>query len=67
MVMKMKILEMSNTRNELFDILEEMIEHTSIGIIFSELCQAMTTDELHANVKHLDQHLFENHFLTRED
>jgi len=54
-------------RNELFDILEEMIEHTSIDIIFSELCQAMTTDELHANVKHLDQHLFENHFLTRED
>ena len=56
---------MSNT--ELHNVLAEMIEHTSIDIIFSELCQAMTTDELHANVKHLDQHLFENHFLTRED
>jgi len=53
-------------RNELFDILEEMVEHTSIDIIFSELCQAMSTDELYANVKHLDQHLFANHFLTRE-
>jgi len=54
------------SRAELYDVLEEMVEHTSINIIFSELCQAMTTDELHANIKHLDQHLFANHFLTRE-
>ena len=54
-------------RNELFDILNEMIEHVGVEEILDELTQAMTTDELEANVKHLDQHLFENHFLTRED
>lgn len=50
-------------RDELFDILSDMIEHTSVSIIFSELCQSMSTDELRANVKHLDQHLFDNHYL----
>lgn len=54
-------------RNELFDILNEMIEHVGVEEILDELTQAMTTDELEANVKHLDQHLFANHFLTRED
>ena len=51
------------SRSELFDILEEMVEHTSIDIIFSELCQAMTTDELKETVEHIDQHHFANHFL----
>ena len=54
-------------RNELFDILNEMIEHVGVESILDELTQAMSTDELRENVKHLDQHLFENHFLTRED
>ena len=54
-------------RNELFDILNEMIEHVGVESILDELTQAMTTDELEANIQHLDQHLFENHFLTRED
>ena len=54
-------------RNELFDIISEMVEHVGVGEILDELLQAMTTDELEANVKHLDQHLFANHFLTRED
>ena len=56
---------MSNT--ELFGVLDEMIEHVGVECILDELLQAMTTDELEANVKHLDRHLFENHFLTRED
>ena len=54
-------------RNELFNIISEMVEHVGVEVILDELLQAMTTDELEANVKHLDQHLFENHFLTRED
>jgi len=54
-------------RNEMFDVLSEMVEHVGVEIVLDELLQAMTTDELEANVKHLDQHLFENHFLTRED
>ena len=63
--MKMKILEMSNT--ELHNVLSEMIEHTSVMTIFEEMVTSMSTDELEENVKHLDQHLFANHFLTRED
>ena len=43
---------MSNT--ELYDVLEEMVEHTSVTTILEE------------TVKHVDQHLFANHFLTRE-
>ena len=56
---------MSNT--ELHNILSEMIEHTSVMTIFEEMVTSMSTDELEENVKHLDQHLFANHFLTRED
>lgn len=55
------------SRNELFDVLNEMIEHVGVEEILDELTQAMSTDELKENVEHLDQHLFENHFLTRED
>ena len=54
-------------RNELFDLLNEMIEHVGVECILDELTQAMSTDELEENVKHLDQYLFANHFLTRED
>jgi len=56
---------MSNT--ELHNVLSEMIEHTSVMTIFEEMVTSMSTDELEENVKHLDQHLFANHFLTRED
>ena len=56
---------MSNT--ELHNVLSEMIEHTSVMTIFEEMVTSMSTDELEENVKHLDQNLFENHFLTRED
>ena len=55
---------MSNT--ELHDVLTEMIEHTDVVTIFEEVIQSMRTDELEETVKHLDQHLFANHFLTRE-
>ena len=56
---------MSNT--ELYNVLDEMIEHTSMRIILEETLRGMSTDELEETVKHLDQHLFDNHFLTRED
>jgi len=55
---------MSNT--ELYDVLTEMVEHTDVVTIFEEVIQSMSTDELEETVKHLDQHLFSNHFLTRE-
>jgi predicted thioesterase len=54
-------------KHELTDVLLEMVEHAGVELILEELIQAMSSDELHANIKHLDQHLFENHFLTRED
>ena len=56
---------MNNT--ELHNVLAEMIEHTSVMTIFEEMVTSMSTDELEENVKHLDQYLFANHFLTRED
>ena len=56
---------MNNT--ELHNVLAEMIEHTSVTTILEETIQSMSTDELEETVKHLDQHLFANHFLTRED
>jgi len=65
MMMKTKILEMN--KHELTDVLLEMVEHASVELILEELVTAMSSDELKENVKHLDQHLFENHFLTRED
>ena len=52
---------------ELCDILLEMVEHTSVGEIMDEIIAGMSSDELQETVKHLDQHLFANHFLTRED
>ena len=56
---------MSNT--ELYNVLSEMIEHTSVTTILEEPIQSMSTDELEEIIKHVDQHLFANHFLTRED
>ena len=54
-------------KHELTDIMLEMVEHAGVELILEELIQGMSQDELHANLKHLDQYLFENHFLTRED
>jgi len=54
-------------KHELTDVMLEMVEHAGVELILEELIQCMSTDELKENVKHLDQHLFENHFLTRED
>ena len=54
-------------KHELTDILIEMVEHAGVDMILEELVQAMSSDELQENIKHLDQHLFGNHFLTRED
>jgi len=64
-MMKTKILEMN--KHELTDVLLEMVEHAGVELILEELVTAMSSDELQENIKHLDQHLFENHFLTRED
>ena len=55
------------SKGELNDILVEMVEHAGVDLILEELVAGMSTDELKENVEHLDRHLFENHFLTRED
>ena len=54
------------SKAELHDVLSEMIEHTSVITILEEITQAMSTDELEEHVSHLDQYLFDNHFLTLE-
>ena len=54
------------TRNELFAVLNEMIDHIGTDGVLDELTQAMSTDELEEHVSHLDQYLFDNHFLTLE-
>lgn len=54
------------TRNELFDVLNEMIDHVGTDGILDELTRAMSTDELEEHVSHLDKYLFDNHFLTLE-
>ena len=53
-------------KHELTDVMLEMVEHAGVELILEELIQCMSQDELKENVKHLDQYLFENHFLTRE-
>jgi len=55
------------SKTELHNILFEMVEHVDVGVILDELIAGMSIDELRENVEHLDRHLFENHFLTRED
>ena len=55
------------SKAELYDVLEEMVEHTSVTTILEEIIQSMSSDELEEIVKHVDQHLFANHFLTREN
>jgi|TARA_B100000424_G_C22915772_1_gene487259 hypothetical protein len=54
------------SKAELHDVLVEMVEHTSVATIMDEIVAGMSTDELKETVKHIDQHLFGNHFLTRE-
>lgn len=55
------------SKGELNDILVEMVEHAGVDLILEELVAGMSIDELKENVEHLVRHLFENHFLTRED
>ena len=55
------------SKAELYDVLEEMVEHTSVTTILEEIIQSMSSDEFEETVKHVDQHLFVNHFLTREN
>jgi hypothetical protein len=54
------------SKAELHNVLVEMVEHTSVATIMDEIVAGMSTDELKETVKHIDQHLFGNHFLTRE-
>ena len=54
-------------KHELIDVLLEMVEHAGVELILDELVQCMSADELSEHVQHLDRHLFEHHFLTRED
>ena len=54
------------SKAELHNVLVEMVEHTSVATIMDEIVTGMSTDELKETVKHIDQHLFGNHFLTRE-
>ena len=46
--------------------INEMIDHVGTDGILDELTRAMSTDELEEHVSHLDQYLFDNHFLTLE-
>jgi len=55
---------MNNT--ELHNVLAEMIDHVGTDGVLDELTRAMSTDELEEHVSHLDQYLFDNHFLTLE-
>ena len=55
------------TRDELFDVLNDMIEQVGTDGILDEMTQSMSTDELRENVEHLDQHLFANHYTTKND
>tara|TARA_R110000803_G_C11809305_1_gene300439 strand:- start:333 stop:533 length:201 start_codon:yes stop_codon:yes gene_type:complete len=44
------------------NIITQMVEQVGIELILEELIQGMSSDELTENVKHLDRHLFANHF-----
>ena len=44
------------------NILAQMVEQVGIEVILEELIQGMSSDELTENIKHLDRHLFANHF-----
>ena len=44
------------------NIIAQMVEQVGVEAILEELIQGMSSDELTENVKHLDRHLFTNHF-----
>ena len=50
-------------RAELFYVLTEMVEQAGVSNILDEVIASMSTDELQETIKHLDQHLFANHYL----
>jgi len=51
------------SRNELYEVVEEMIDHMGVQAFTEEVMHSMSTDELTETVKHIDQHHFANHFL----
>ena len=44
------------SRNELFEVVGEMIDHMGIQTFTEEVMQGMSTDELKETVEHIDQH-----------
>tara|TARA_R100000541_G_scaffold6638_1_gene14240 strand:- start:891 stop:1052 length:162 start_codon:yes stop_codon:yes gene_type:complete len=51
------------SRSELFEVVEDMIEHMGVQAFTEEVMHGMSTDELKETVEHIDQHHFANHFL----
>jgi len=54
-------------RSELRDIISDMLEQISPQQMLNEIFQGMNTDELKMHVKYLDQYLFDNHYLNKND
>jgi len=50
-------------RTPLFNIVEDMIEQIGAEKFLEHTLHGMSTDELYDIVKHIDQHVFENHYL----
>ena len=48
---------------DLFEVVEDMIEHMGVQAFTEEVMQGMSTDELKETVENIDQHHFGNHFL----
>lgn len=51
-------------RNELIEVLENMLEQAGYRQILDEMVAGFSTDELRENVRHLNQNLFGNHYNT---
>ena len=49
-------------KNQGANIIAQMIEQAGVTMILEELIQGMSSDELTENIKHLDRHLFANHY-----
>ena len=54
-------------RAELFYVLTEMVEQAGVSNILDEVIASMSTDELQDTVKHLDRHLFANHYTAKNN
>lgn len=49
-------------KNQGANIIAQMIEQAGVTMILEELIAGMSSDELTENIKHLDRHLFANHY-----